>query len=255
MCGVYQTIAEWLSKAQFAIAFTGAGISTESGIPDFRSPGSIWATSTPVLFDDFLSDPAARKEYWRQKSIADREFSAALPNVGHRVLAHWQQTGCLKGLITQNIDELHQQAGSQNILELHGSARKVTCLSCHQSWESAPFNQRFLSESRVPDCPECGGLLKHATISFGQQLTPSVLMKATQWSRQSDLCLAIGSSLVVEPAASIPRVAAERGVRLVIVNREATPLDHLAAHVLREPIGTALQSIDEKLQQILTSRR
>jgi NAD-dependent deacetylase len=240
-------VAALLSGARSAVAFTGAGISTESGIPDFRSPQGIWANSTPVLYQEFLASPEARFEYWRQKAVAMRDFVDCQPNAGHRLLARWEAQGRLRGVITQNIDELHQRAGSQAVLELHGTALKVGCLSCQRRWEAEPWNSRFLTEGKVPDCPDCGGMLKHATVSFGQQLPPDVLMMARQWCRQADVLLAAGSSLVVEPAASLPRVARENGACLIIVNREPTPLDDLANLVIRHSIGELFTWIERLL--------
>jgi NAD-dependent deacetylase len=242
-------VARWLQSAESTVAFTGAGISTESGIPDFRSPGGIWAKSQPVMYPDFLADPEARREYWRQKSEAHRDFADAEPNPGHRVLGDWEQRGLLQGVITQNIDGLHQAGGSRNVLELHGTARAIACLDCQKRYDPEPLVKEFLETGLVPQCPECGGILKHATISFGQQLPAELLEKAFQWSGRSDLFLAIGSSLVVEPAASLPRLAQRSGARLVIINRDPTPQDTIADVVLHDGIGEVLTAIDEALSQ------
>lgn len=236
-------IAAWLASATSAVAFTGAGISTESGIPDFRSPGGVWAQNRPVYFDEFLASEEARREYWRQKYLTHREFVAARPNDGHLVLAEWEAAGRLRGVLTQNIDGLHQLAGNREVVELHGTARRVACLDCGADFDADPWVERFNAEQIPPACPSCAGRLKHATISFGQQLAPSVLQRAFAWARSSDVFLALGSSLVVEPAASLPRFAAERGARLVIINRDATPLDDLANWTLRVPLGTVLTRI------------
>ena len=233
-------LADWLTSASAAVAFTGAGISTESGIPDFRSPNGIWSKSSPVYFDDFLRSPTARHEYWRQKSLTHVEFSRALPNDGHRAIAEWETAGILRGVITQNIDGLHQQAGSRRVLELHGTAREVGCLMCGARFPADPWVQKFLDLQTVPDCPDCGGLLKHATISFGQALDESVLRSAMRLSRESDLFLAVGSSLVVHPAAGLPALAKDNGARLIIINRDPTPLDGMADLVIREAIGPTL---------------
>lgn len=240
-------IATWLATADSAVAFTGAGISTESGIQDYRSPGGIWSTSQPVYFDDFLNRPAARYEYWRQKSIAHRDFLNSKPNLGHQTLANWERHGYLRGVITQNIDGLHQDAGSRRVLELHGTARFIACLGCSFRQAADSLVQQFLAEDLVPVCPECGGLLKHATISFGQALPHEVLNEAAELSSGADLFFAIGSSLVVEPAASLPRLAKQCGARLIIINREATPQDPLADVVLNAPIGEMLAEIDARL--------
>lgn len=242
-----QQIAEWLAEARSAVIFTGAGISTESGIPDFRSPGGIWATTQPVYFDDFLASAEARYEYWRQKAASHRDFADARPNVGHRMIARWQQAGRVSAVITQNIDGLHQDAGSDRVLELHGTARFIACLSCKTQFPAAEMVESFLAADQPPDCPQCGGLTKHATISFGQSLSADVLEAAQELSNQSDLFLAMGSSLVVQPAAGFPVLAKQSGARLVIINRESTPLDELADLVIHDSIGDTLSSIDRLL--------
>lgn len=238
-------LAAWLASVKCCIAFTGAGISTESGIPDFRSPGGIWAKSQPVYFDEFQRSASARHEYWRQKAIAHRDFAEAKPNVGHTTLARWEGAGRIRGVITQNIDGLHQIAGNRRVLELHGTAREVACLGCDWRADADPLVSQFLTTERVPDCPACGGLLKHATISFGQNLPPDVLDEASSWAIECELFLAIGSSLVVHPAAGLPILAKESGARLVIVNRDETPLDGIADAVIRGSIGEALRQVDE----------
>jgi NAD-dependent deacetylase len=237
-------IADWLATAASPVAFTGAGISTESGIPDFRSPGGVWSKYQPVYFDDFLQSPAARHEYWRQKCEAHNDFAAARPNVAHQVLAKWEHAGRLAGVITQNIDGLHQLAGSRTVLELHGTARQIACLDCDARFAVEPLVRQFLETDAVPQCPSCRGRLKHATISFGQPLPEDVLSRAGELARESDIFLAIGSSLVVQPAAALPVLAKRSGARLIIVNREKTPLDELADAVIRAPIGETLAQID-----------
>jgi NAD-dependent deacetylase len=238
-----ERVAHWLASSRKAVVLTGAGISTESGIPDFRSPGGVWAKFRTVFFDEFMESADGRYEYWRQKCELHREFGPAQPNAGHRVLAEWEAVGRIRGIITQNIDGLHQLAGSRRVLELHGTARQAACLDCRERFDIEPLVAQFLADDRVPDCPACGGRLKHATISFGQMLPPDVLMEATRWARDADLLLAIGSSLVVTPAADLPRVAKERGARLVIINREETPLDAIADATLRGSIGEILTAI------------
>lgn len=241
------TIADWVTSADCVVAFTGAGISTESGIPDFRSPGGIWSQSTPVYYDQFLRSAAARYEYWRQKSVAHREFAAAKPNAGHQVLADWESAGRLEGVITQNIDGLHQEAGSRQVWELHGTARAIACIDCDGRFEVDPLVEHFVENDQVPPCPECEGRLKHATISFGQQLPTEVLEKSQELALRADLFFAIGSSLVVEPAASLPRLAHETGAKLVIINRDPTPQDGIAAAVIHDSIGKTLTAIASAL--------
>jgi NAD-dependent deacetylase len=241
-------VADWVATAKTAIVLTGAGISTESGIPDFRSPGGVWSKYRTVYFDEFLESADARYEYWRQKCEAHRDFAAAQPNAGHQVLAGWEAADRIRGVITQNIDGLHHVAGSRRVLELHGTARQAACLSCADRFDIAPLVAEFLQNDRVPECPNCGGLLKHATISFGQSLPADVLMEAGRLSRAADLMLAIGSSLVVTPAANLPVIAKEHGARLVIINRDSTPIDFRADAILREPVGAALTAIDDALE-------
>jgi NAD-dependent deacetylase len=240
-------VAHWLASSRAAVALTGAGISTESGIPDFRSPGGVWSKYRTVYFDEFATSADARYEYWRQKCEMHRELGPAQPNAGHRILAQWETAGRLRGVITQNIDGLHQLAGSRRVLELHGTAREAACLDCSARYDIEPLIAQFTAEDRVPDCPQCGGRLKHATISFGQVLPPDVHMEATRWSRDADLMLAIGSSLVVTPAADLPRIAKDRGARLVIINRDPTPLDPIADATLRGSIGELLTNINDTL--------
>ncbi len=240
-------VSQLLEQSRDAVAFTGAGISTESGIPDFRSPGGVWAKNQPVYFDDFMASAEARYEYWRQKAEAHRDFADASPNITHRALAKWEQLGRLRGVVTQNIDGLHQAAGSQSVLELHGTAREIACMDCDWREPADPWVQQFQAEDRVPDCPSCGeGRLKHATVSFGQSLPSDVFRTAASWSTDADLYFAMGSSLVVHPAASLPQMAAERGAKLVILNREPTPLDYLATAVVHAPLGEFFRSMGEE---------
>ncbi|MGD9646868.1 MAG: NAD-dependent deacetylase [Pirellulales bacterium] len=242
-------IAQWLMTARRAVVFTGAGMSTESGIPDFRSPGGVWARYQPVYFQDFVASDTARREYWRQKCEAHEQFGSALPNAGHKVLAEWEAAGRLQAVITQNIDGLHQAAGSRRVLELHGSALRVVCLSCAQQFAPEPLMAAFRETAQAPVCTACGGLLKSATVSFGQALPEDVLTEAWELAQQSDLFLVLGSSLVVEPAASLPRLARQNGARLVIVNRDPTEQDRTADAVLRAPLGVALATIQRLAQQ------
>ncbi len=246
----YQDLAAWLREAGGAVAFTGAGISTESGIPDFRSPGGVWANNRQIYFDDFLAHPEARYEYWRQKCEVLRGFAQARPNAGHQMLAKWESDGRLRAVVTQNIDELHQAAGNRRVLELHGTARKICCLDCGALFEAEALVECFFANDAVPNCPTCStGRLKHATISFGQPLPDGVMREAIELFEEADLVLALGSSLVVEPAASLPRLAKSRGARLVIVNRDPTGLDDQADLILRDSIGEVLCAVDRALSQ------
>lgn len=246
----HENVARWLAASRSAVAFSGAGISTESGIPDFRSPGGVWATSQPVYFDDFLSSAAARSEYWRQKSLTHAEFERAQPNQGHLILAKWEQERRIKGVITQNIDGLHQLAGSRLVWELHGTARKIACLSCHTQYDAGPLVTDYLATETVPHCAKCDGLLKHATISFGQALPEDVLTESMRLAHDADLFLALGSSLVVYPAAGLPQLAHRNGAKLVIITRDPTPLDDLADAVINAEIGPTLSAIDALLESV-----
>jgi NAD-dependent deacetylase len=237
-------VSEWLADSSAAVVFTGAGISTESGIPDFRSPGGIWTKYRPVYFQEFLADADARHEYWLQKAEGHAQFASARPNAGHLRIAAWEAAGHVRGVVTQNIDGLHQLAGSQQVLELHGNVRQVQCLDCGASFDAGPMVERFQQLGRVPDCPDCGeGRLKHATISFGQALPADVLREAAAWCRRAELTLAIGSSLVVTPAADLPAITKRNGGRLVIINRDPTPLDSLADAVIHGSISDVLSSL------------
>ena len=238
-----ERIAEWLVEAETVVAFTGAGISTESGIPDFRSPGGVWSKNRTIYFDEYLQSASAREEYWRQKSEAHRDFVAAEPNLSHRTLAEWETNGQMRGIITQNIDGLHQIAGNANVLELHGTARQIGCLECGARVDADPLIEQFNATGLVPICTKCGGKTKHATVSFGQSLPADVLREASRWAREADLFLAMGSSLVVEPAASLPRLAKESGGRLVILNRDPTPLDPWADLFIQAGLGETLTAL------------
>lgn len=237
-------LQEWLVESQSAVAFTGAGISTESGIPDFRSPGGVWAKNDPVYFDDFMASADSRYEYWRQKSAAHRDFADAMPNITHNTLANWELNRQLRGIITQNIDGLHQDAGSQNVLELHGTAREIACMDCDWREPADAWVEKFVAEETVPACPECNGRLKHATVSFGQSLPTDILRTASQWATESDLFLTLGSSLVVHPAAGLPQMARERGAKLVILNRDPTPLDAIANLIVNAPLGEVFAAMN-----------
>jgi NAD-dependent deacetylase len=230
------------------VVFTGAGMSTESGIPDFRSPGGVWSRYQPVYFQEFLASAQARFEYWRQKAEAAADFIQAKPNAGHDVIARWEEAGRIVAVITQNIDGLHQDAGNRKVLELHGTARWVDCLDCGQRYEPVPLLEKFRAEQKVPPCAACGGRLKSATVSFGQSLPPEVLDESHELSAASDVFLAIGSSLVVYPAAGLPDVARRSGAHLVIINRDPTDFDEAADVVIREPIGATLAQIDAALR-------
>jgi NAD-dependent deacetylase len=231
-----------IEGARVVVAFTGAGISTESGVPDFRSPGSPWLKNKPIDFDEFVASEEARVEAWRRKFTMDDLYRGAEPSRGHRALASLVAQGRSPGVITQNIDGLHQAAGipDEAVVELHGNGTYATCLSCGLRHELADIRRDFEATRRAPVCRDCGGMVKSATISFGQAMPEEAMRRARQMTLACDLFLAIGSSLVVYPAAGFPVLAKRNGARLVIVNRERTELDSLADLVVAGEIGQVL---------------
>jgi NAD-dependent deacetylase len=227
------------------VVFTGAGISTESGIPDFRSPGGVWSRYAPIDFRDFIASEETRRESWRRKFAMDATLSEARPNVGHHAIARLVGNGSVSSVITQNVDGLHQAAGvpEAQVIELHGNATYARCLDCGARFEMAPIREAFEAEQRLPVCDICAGIVKSATISFGQAMPEQEMARAETESRACDLFLAIGSSLVVYPAAAFPVIAAENGAQLVILNREPTDLDPIADLVIHAEIGPTLSAI------------
>lgn len=235
-------LRQLLERSTRVVIFTGAGISTESGIPDFRSPGGVWSQTTPVYFDDFVSSEAARIKAWTQKLAMERNISVADPNRGHRAVERLVRLGKVTHVITQNIDGLHQLSGiaDTQVIELHGNGTYAKCLDCHRTYELKPILEAFENEARLPMCTQCGGLVKTATISFGQSMPETQMRRAQAATNACDLFIAVGSSLVVYPAAGFPVVAKQRGASLVILNREPTELDTYADLVLNEEIGPTL---------------
>ncbi|HUB08628.1 MAG TPA: Sir2 family NAD-dependent protein deacetylase [Myxococcales bacterium] len=223
-------LADALRRAKRVFAFTGAGLSTGSGIPDFRGPKGVWKTREPVYFQDFLRSEEKRVEYWDQKIEAHEAFRTAQPNAAHRALVELEKAGRLTGLVTQNIDGLHQAAGSdpERVVELHGTNRFVECVECGKLSDPEPAVARFRGERVTPTC-DCGGFLKFATISFGQALRPEVLSRAIRAAEGCDLVLALGSTLSVQPAAGVALVALQTGVPYAIVNQGPTEHDQLAS--------------------------
>jgi NAD-dependent deacetylase len=240
-------VAQWLVQSRRAVVFTGAGMSTESGIPDFRSPGGVWSKYKLVYYHEFLASAEARNEYWRQKSEAADDFQRARPNAGHLTIARWEHAGRVAGVITQNIDGLHQMAGSRVVHELHGTARQVECVDCDERFEPWPILLEYRARQAVPPCPGCGGRLKSATVLFGQPMPAQAMRDSVALAESCDLFLAIGSSLVVYPAAGLPEIASRSGARLVIINRDPTDQDASADAVIHEPIGETLTRIDEAM--------
>jgi len=241
------TVAEWVGGAGKIVVLSGAGISTDSGIPDFRGPNGVWtknpAAEKTATLSYYLGDAEVRKASWRNR-VESPAWSAE-PNAGHRAIVELERRGRLLAVITQNIDELHQQAGTTPgiVVELHGTMREVVCMSCG---ERAPM-ERALARVRAgeedPPCRTCGGILKSATISFGQNLVPEDLARAERFAIESDLLLAVGTSLGVYPAAGLVPIAANNGARIVIINAEPTPYDDMADAVLRGSISELLPAI------------
>jgi NAD-dependent deacetylase len=234
-----------LANSSRAVVFTGAGVSTESGIPDFRSPGGIWTNNRPIDFSDFLASEEMRREAWRRKFKVDGAISQAVPNDGHRIIADWIHSGPASLLITQNVDGLHQASGipDEYIVELHGNTTYAHCLDCAQRYELAPIRAAFEADESLPVCSVCDGIIKTAPISFGQAMPQREMGIAEQGSRECDLFLVIGSSLVVYPAAGLPVLAKRSGAKLVIINREPTALDDIADLVLNCEIGEVLSRL------------
>lgn len=233
-------LCELLDGASVVLPFTGAGISTECGIPDFRSPGGLWTKNRPIDFDDFMASREARNESWRRRFAMEAHFADAAPGRGHRALATLYRIGKAPALVTQNIDNLHQSSGiaPADVVELHGNTTYALCLGCAARYELGWVRERFTADDeQAPDCPHCGGFIKTATISFGQAMPAAAMQRAEQLSRACDLFLVVGSSLVVWPAAGLPLVAKRSGAALVIVNREPTEFDAFADLVVRHDIG------------------
>ncbi len=236
------TLADYLRVSKQTLIFTGAGISTASGIPDFRGPQGVWTRRKPVYFHDFMTSEAARIEHWDYKLEARDAFRAAKPTAVHYAIVQLERAGKLCAVVTQNIDALHSLAGTSadRLVELHGTNRLVECQSCHWRGDPEPHFEDFRINRRPPLC-ECGGFLKPATISFGQSLNPGELERAQQAALEADLVVALGSTLSVYPAASFPLIAAERGAPYVIINRGATEHDEDRCVTLRleEEVGAA----------------
>ncbi|MQY12596.1 NAD-dependent protein deacetylase [Streptomyces sp. RB5] len=226
---------------------SGAGISTDSGIPDYRGPNGLWRRDPDaeklVTYDYYMRDPEIRRRSWLMRR--ENQTLHAEPNAAHRAIAELERSGVPVRVITQNVDGLHQLAGmpARKVIELHGTARAVVCTTCHARGSMADALARIDAGEADPDCPNCGGILKTATVMFGEQLDPMVLGEAVAITKACQMFIAVGTSLQVEPAAGLAMFAAEHGARLTIVNAEPTPYDVLAAEVIREPIGTALPKL------------
>ncbi len=231
-----------IAEAECMVAFTGAGISTESGIPDYRSPGGIWTKFRPIDFGEFMSSAEARRETWRRKFASHETLQKATPNAGHRALARLVAQGKMTAVVTQNIDGLHQASGvpDDKVIELHGNATYAACLDCRTRYELDWVREIFAVDERLPICTACGGIIKTATISFGQSMPEAEMERAREVTLAADLFIVLGSSLVVYPAAGFPIMAKRNGARLVIVNREPTDQDELADLVINAEIGATM---------------
>lgn len=236
-------------KSNKILVFSGAGLSTESGIPDFRSPGGLWSKYNPsdFYFQKIITDVNARKKYWQMSSEMWEQMRGARPNKGHLSIKKLEDMGKLLGIVTQNIDNLHHKAGNtpDKIIEIHGTAVSVSCLSCGKKWPRDTIHERVKAGELDPRCDRCEGILKPDTISFGQAMPQDKMARAFRLAEECDLCLVLGSSLVVYPAADIPFHAARRGARIMIVNRDPTSLDGMAEVVIHESIGQTMESVLE----------
>jgi NAD-dependent deacetylase len=237
-------LSRLIASSRRAVVFTGAGISTESGIPDFRSPGGVWSKMKPIYFQDFVSDPAKRREAWERAFTGRAGWTGREPNAGHFAVARLVASGKASSVITQNVDNLHQHSGvpADQVIELHGNASYAKCLECGERHELPELKESFLKAGEIPYCRVCGGLVKTATISFGQAMPQAEMARAESETLACDLFLVLGSSLVVYPAAGFPMLAKKAGARLVIVNREPTELDPYADLVIHDEIGPVMSA-------------
>ena len=234
-----EEFAARIRESDAIVVFTGAGISTESGIPDFRSPGGIWTRYRPVTFQEYMTSESARIEAWRRRLDGWEQYRKAKPNVGHYFVQALSLKEKLIGLITQNVDGLHSVAGlpDDKIVELHGSNRKILCMSCTKEFEPEPIINSLVGDFVSPKCDSCGGILKSATVSFGQAMPEQAMRIAQGWTEQAEVFIVMGSSLQVQPAASFPVLAKRNGALLAIINREEGPLDGIADFVHHGAIG------------------
>jgi NAD-dependent deacetylase len=234
-----QDFAAKIRESNTIVVFTGAGISTESGIPDFRSPGGLWTRYRPITFQEYMSSEAARIEAWKRRLETYEAHKNARPNIGHYFIQSLDQKDKLIGVITQNVDGLHGEAGlaTEKIVELHGTNRRIICLKCNKAFDPDEIMKRLVGNFVSPKCDACGGILKAATISFGQAMPPEAMRQAHEWTEEASVFIVMGSSLQVQPAASFPVLAKRNGALLAIINREPTPLDEFADFVHHGAIG------------------
>jgi NAD-dependent deacetylase len=253
-----EKVAQWIIHSKKLVIFTGAGLSTESGIPDFRSPGGVWDRYNPedFYFQNFIASETSREKYWQMATEIYEPMKKAQPNLAHLAIAEIEKLGKLDSVITQNIDGLHFKAGNsqEKVIQLHGTAMQVTCLSCEKRYDRDEIQERIKQGQKAPRCDDCGGILKPATISFGQSMPEKETQEAYRRSSLSDLFIVIGSSLVVQPAASMPLTAKQGGAKLVILNRDSTPADDMADIVIHDQAGPTMASILENVKKGLEPR-
>lgn len=246
-------VAQWITISKRVIIFSGAGLSTESGIPDFRSPGGVWDRYNPedFYFQNFLASENSREKYWQMATEMYEPIKNAQPNPAHLAISELEKLGILDCVITQNIDGLHFKAGNseEKVIQLHGTAIFVSCLSCQKRYDRDEIQGRIKKGQKAPRCDNCGGLLKPATISFGQSMPEKETQEAYHRSSTCDLFIVVGSSLVVQPAASMPLVAKRNGAKLVIINRDPTPYDDMADLIIHGQAGPTMASILEYVKQ------
>lgn len=242
---------ELVRESEKILVFVGAGLSTESGIPDFRSPGGIWDRYDPSDFDyqRLISDEKAREKYWHMSTEYYEVMRDAVPNQAHLSIKRLEDAGKLLAIVTQNIDHLHHKAGNSpdKIIEIHGTAFSVSCLSCNKAYDRDEIHDRIRSGVTVPYCDDCSGILKPDTVSFGQAMPADKMARSLRHAQECDLCIVLGSSLVVYPAASVPALAAESGAKLMIINLDETPLDSQAALTIHDSAAKTLGQITENL--------
>ncbi|HIJ19876.1 MAG TPA: NAD-dependent protein deacylase [Deltaproteobacteria bacterium] len=247
MDDLYARGTEYLRSSQKILIFTGAGLSTDSGIPDFRSPGGVWEKYDPsdFYFQNFISSEISREKYWKMSTEMYETIKDAKPNRAHMAIRKLEEMGKLLAIVTQNIDHLHHKAGNspEKIIELHGTAVTVSCLSCKKPYDRDEVQERIRSGIKAPSCDDCGGILKPDTVSFGQAMPEEEMNKAMMYAQQSDLCIVLGSSLVVYPAASVPVQAVRGGASLMIINRDPTPHDAQADLVIHDSVSDALEQM------------
>jgi NAD-dependent deacetylase len=253
MADALKEVAQWIVVSKRVVVFSGAGLSTESGIPDFRSPGGVWDRYNPedFYFQNFLASEASREKYWQMATEMYDPIKKAEPNQAHLAIAELEKLGKLDCVITQNIDGLHFKAGNseEKVIQLHGTAIFVSCLSCKKRYDRDEIQKRISEGQKAPRCNDCGGLLKPATISFGQSMPEKETEEAYHRSSLCDLFIVVGSSLVVQPAASMPLVAKRNGAKLVIINRDPTPFDDMADLVVHGEAGSSMKSILDHVKQ------